>query len=158
MLQHPLQEGTMFRHFHSSPSFFVALSSVLFLTSALAQDTSTQNTSTQSTTQATTTQKTPNYVVRYFDLSQINLAPGEIVLSPDYQTIIEFEDLPVEMASSGRSDQITVEINGSIILLRANRDVVNTDLTVMVGGQMALFMLNTDPARQKVRRYVVFNK
>jgi hypothetical protein len=126
--------------------FLTLLSALLLFTFTEAQATATQ------------TQKTPNYVVRYFDLSQINLAPGEVTLSPDYQTIIEFEDLSVEMASSGRSDQITVEITGSVILLRANRDVVNTDLTVRVGGQMALFMLNTDPARQKVRRYVVFNK
>jgi hypothetical protein len=141
----------MFRHSRSSLVLFL---SVLLLTSALAQDTTTQT----ATTTTAQTQKTPNYVVRYFDLSQIGLAPGEVTLSPDYQTIIEFEDLSVEMASSGRSDQITVEIDGSVILIRANRDVVNTDLTVKVGGQLALFMLTTDPARQKVRRYVVFNK
>jgi hypothetical protein len=146
------QEETMFRCYRLGLILLLTLSSILLLTFALAQDTTTQTATT------TTTQKTPNYVVRYFDLSQINLAPGEVTLSPDYQTIIEFEDLSVEMASSGRSDQITAEINGSIILLRANRNVVNTDLTVMVGGQMALFMLTTDPARQKVRRYVVFNK
>jgi hypothetical protein len=145
----------MFRHHHFSFTVFV-LTVSCFLTPALAQN------STQTTTQtvATTTsgQKTPNYVVRYFDLSELNIAPGEITLAPDYQTIIEFEDLPVEMASSGRSDQITVEISGSVILLRANKNVVNTDLTVMVGGRMALFMLHSEPARQEVRRYVVFNK
>jgi hypothetical protein len=140
----------MVRHYRSSLALFVLNVFALFTFTA-AQTTETQAT-------VTPTQKVPNYVVRYFDLSQINLAPGEVTLSPDYQTIIEFEDLAVEMASSGRSDQITVEISGSVILLRANQNIVNTDLTVMVGGQMALFMLNTDPARQKVRRYVVFNK
>jgi hypothetical protein len=140
----------MLRH-HLSAGLFLTMLVLTLVGFASAQDSTTQV-----TTQ--TTQKTPNYVVRYFDLSQINLAPGEVTLSPDYQTIIEFEDLPIEMASSGRSDQITVEINGSMILLRANKNIVNTDLTVMVGGQMALFMLSTDPARQKVRRYVVFNK
>jgi hypothetical protein len=147
----------MFRH-RLSPALFLLIISLL-LTTVWAQDTTQTTTpTTQSAATTTSGQKTPNYVVRYFDLSELNLAPGEITLSPDYQTIIEFEDLQVEMASSGRSDQITVEISGSVILLRANQNVVNTDLTVMVGGKMAMFMLNTDPARQKVRRYVIFNK
>lgn len=99
-----------------------------------------------------------NYVVRYFDLSEINLAPGEIMLSPDYQTIIEFEELAVEFASSGRADQLTVEIDNQMIRIRANQDVVNTDLTVRVGGKTAMFILHSDPTRQKPLRYVVFNK
>jgi hypothetical protein len=99
-----------------------------------------------------------NYVVRYFDLTEIGLAPGEIMLSPDYQTIIEFEELSVEFASSGRADQLTVEIDNQMIRIRANQDVVNTDLTVRVGGRTALFILHSDPTRQKPLRYVVFNK
>jgi hypothetical protein len=99
-----------------------------------------------------------NYVVRYFELTEIGLAPGEIMLSPDYQTIIEFEELSVETASSGRADQLTVEIDDQMIRIRANQDVVNTDLTVKVGGKTALFILRSDPTRQEPLRYVVFNK
>jgi hypothetical protein len=143
----------MFRYRRSKLALLLTLG---FLFTPILAQTTTQTTQINTTT--TSGQKVPNYVVRYFDVSELNLAPGEITLSPDYQTIIEFEDLQVEMASSGRADQITVEISGSVILLRANQNVVNTDLTVMVGGKMAMFMLNTDPARQKVRRYVIFNK
>ncbi|MGL4609618.1 MAG: hypothetical protein ACRCYY_08015 [Trueperaceae bacterium] len=102
--------------------------------------------------------KQPNYVVRYFDRSEINVAPGEIVLSPEYQTTIEFENLSIESASSGRTDQVTVEIDKQVIRLRANQEVVNTDLTVRVGGQTLLFILKADPTLREPRRYLVFDK
>jgi hypothetical protein len=96
-------------------------------------------------------------VLKFFELYDIGAVPGEIVLSPDYQTVIEFEGLTVSTVSSGRADQITVEIDGQIIRLRANQDVVNTDLTVKAGGETALFVLSSDPHAAAPRRYVVRN-
>jgi Carbohydrate binding domain len=93
----------------------------------------------------------------YLELNEIGATPAEIILSPDYQTLIEFEGLSVQSASSGRGDQITVESHENTIRLRANQESVNTDLTVMVGGKTALFILRSDPAANSPRRYVVRN-
>jgi hypothetical protein len=95
--------------------------------------------------------------LHYLELRDIGATPAEIILSPDYQTIIEFEGLRVDNASSGRADQITVELDEETIRLRANQDVVSTDLTVKVGGETALFTLRSDPATNAPRRYVVRN-
>jgi hypothetical protein len=95
--------------------------------------------------------------LHYLELDKIGATPADILLSPDYQTIIEFEGMTVDSASSGRADQITVELDEQIIRLRANQDAVNTDLTVDVGGKTALFTLHSDPATKAPRRYVVRN-
>jgi Carbohydrate binding domain len=94
-------------------------------------------------------------VLHYLELRDIGATPAEIILSPDYQTIIEFEGLSVSTASSGRADQITFENDEQTIRLRANQDIVNTDLTVRVGGQTALFTLRSDPSTTAPRRYIV---
>jgi hypothetical protein len=99
-----------------------------------------------------------SYVLRYFELTQLSHTPGEVILSPDYQTIIEFQDLTVDTVSTGRSDQMTIEIDAQMIRLRANQDVVNTDLTVKVGGKTVLFTLKADPTRRDANRYLVLNK
>jgi Ricin-type beta-trefoil lectin domain/Carbohydrate binding domain/F5/8 type C domain len=96
-------------------------------------------------------------VLKYLELRDIGATPAEIILSPDFQTIIEFEGMTVESASSGRSDQIAVEKDGETVRLRANSETVNTDLTVMVAGRTALFILRSDPASNTPRRYVVRN-
>jgi hypothetical protein len=95
--------------------------------------------------------------LHYLELKEVGSTPAEIVLSPDYQTIIEFEEFAVDSASSGRADQITVEIDEQTIRLRANQDSVSTDLTVRAGGQTALFVLRSDPTTNAPRRYVVRN-
>ena len=71
-------------------------------------------------------------VLHYLELRDIGATPAEIILSPDYQTIIEFEGLSVSSVSSGRADQITAENDEQTIRLRANQEIVNTDLTVRV--------------------------
>jgi hypothetical protein len=96
-------------------------------------------------------------VLKYLELRDIGATPAEIILSPDFQTIIEFDGLAVQSASSGRADQITVEFNEQTIRLRANQDTVNTDLTVVAGGKTALFILRSDPSSNTPRRYVVKN-
>jgi hypothetical protein len=98
-----------------------------------------------------------NNVLKYLELREIGATPAEIILSPDFQTIIEFEGMNVESASSGRSDQITIEADGETVRLRANGETVNTDLTVMVAGRTALFILRSDPSSNTPRRYVIRN-
>jgi hypothetical protein len=98
-----------------------------------------------------------NNVLKYLELRDIGATPAEIILSPDFQTIIEFEGMNVEDVSTGRADQITAEIAGETVRLRANGETVNTDLTVMVAGRTALFILRSDPASNTPRRYVVRN-
>jgi hypothetical protein len=104
-----------------------------------------------------TTAAAQNSVLRYLELREIGSTPAEVILSTDYQTIIEFEDLSVDKASSGRADQVTVEIDEQTIRLRANQEFVSTDLTVKVGGETALFVLRSDPDATAPRRYVVRN-
>ncbi len=96
-------------------------------------------------------------VLTYLELRDIGATPAEIILSPDFQTIIEFEGMTVESASSGRTDQITAQPDGETVRLRANQETVNTDLTVMVAGRTALFILRSDPTGNSPRRYVVRN-
>jgi hypothetical protein len=96
-------------------------------------------------------------VLTYLELRDIGATPAEIILSPDFQTIIEFEGMTVESASSGRTDQITAQPDGETVRLRANQETVNTDLTVMVAGRTALFILRSDPTSNSPRRYVVRN-
>ena len=118
----------------SLPALLIALSLTLSLfTSALAQD----------------------FVLRYLELSDLFHTPGVISLSPDYQTTLEFDGLGVERVSTGRADQITAEVAGSTIRLRANAGVVNTDLTVTVGGRTALFALRGDPTSDAPRHYLI---
>lgn len=97
------------------------------------------------------------FALRYFELRELFHTPGVVRLSPDYQTVIEFEGLSVERVSSGRSDQITAEVAGNTIRLRANQAIVNTDLTVTAGGQTALFQLKADTQPQTPRIYLVRN-
>lgn len=98
------------------------------------------------------------FALRYFELRNLFHTPGVVRLSPDYQTVIEFEGLNVERVSSGRSDQITAEVAGNVIRLRANQAIVNTDLTVTAGGQTALFELKADNRTQTPRIYLVRNQ
>jgi hypothetical protein len=98
------------------------------------------------------------YAVRYLDLEKITVTPAEIMLSPDYQTIIEFEDFTVEAVSSGRADQITVEIDEQLVRIRANKRVVNTDLSIVVGGTLVLFTLRVEPTSTAARRYLVLTE
>jgi hypothetical protein len=107
---------------------------------------------------ATFAQKEPLPVLRHYDIKEIGRIPAEIVISPDYQTIIEFDKMSIETASSGRADQITVELTEHMIFLRANKNVVTTDLTVIVNGKVAIFTLRSDPTSSAARRYVIIDR
>ena len=92
---------------------------------------------------------------RYFNLSELGDIPGVVQVSTDYLTIIEFEGHAVEEASTARGDLYVLEISDNIIRIRANEEVVNTDLYARVAGQTVLFKLESDATTESPRRYVV---
>ena len=96
-----------------------------------------------------------DFALRYLELSDLFHTPATLTLSPDYQTTLQFEGLAVEQVSTGRADLLTAEVAGSTIRLRANANVINTDLTVVAGGQTALFTLRSDPTSDAPRHYLV---
>ena len=96
-----------------------------------------------------------DFTLRYFELRELAHTPGVVKLSPDYQTVIEFEGLSVERVSSGRGDQIVAEVVDNMIRLRANQYIVNTDLTVTAGGKTALFRLEGETDTTAPRIYSV---
>lgn len=98
-----------------------------------------------------------DFTLRYFELRDLFHTPGEVLLSPEYQTVIEFDGLTVERVSSGRTDEIVAEVVDNTIRLRANGYIVNTDLTVMAGGQTALFKLTGNAGADAPRVYLVRN-
>lgn len=98
-----------------------------------------------------------NSVKSYFELSELGDVPGVIQVSTDYLTIIEFEDYKVEDARSARSDLFIIEQSDNIITIRANEEVVNTDVYARVNGQTVLFKLESDKGTASPRRYIVRN-
>ena len=92
---------------------------------------------------------------RYFDLNELGDIPGVVQVSTDYLTIIEFEGHSVEEASTARGDLYVLEISDNIIRIRANEEIVNTDLYARVAGKTVLFKLESDATTQSPRRYVV---
>ena len=91
----------------------------------------------------------------YFDLNELGDVPGTVKVATDYLTIIEFEGHEVEDAATARSDLYVIEYTGNVIRIRANAEVVNTDLYVRVAGRTVLFKLESDPETTTPRRYVV---
>ena len=96
-----------------------------------------------------------NFTLHYLELTDLFHTPALITLSPNYQTTLEFDGLAVEQVSTGRADQLTAEVSGSTIRLRANANVISTDLTVTVGGRTALFALQADPTAAAPNHYLI---
>ena len=91
----------------------------------------------------------------YFDLNELGDVPGVVKVATNYLTIIEFEGHEVEDAGTARSDLYAIEISDNIIRIRANEEVINTDLYARVAGRTVLFKLEGDPETSTPRRYVV---
>lgn len=94
------------------------------------------------------------YVLKTFDLTQLDARPGQILVSPDVLTLLEFDD-QVEDISTARPDAMTIEVTGNIIRLRANWRAGSTDLVVTIGNRTAMFTIEIDPDGENTRRYVV---
>jgi len=95
------------------------------------------------------------YTLEYLQLEALDSTPAEILISTDYQTLIEFEGMQIGQPTSGRTDLITVERDPDTVRVRANVLVVNTDLVVPVGGSFAMFSLRVDEDATAPRRYLV---
>jgi hypothetical protein len=94
------------------------------------------------------------FVLRTYDLTQLDARPGAITVSPDVLTLIEFADQVMDV-STARPDALTVEVSGNVIRLRANWRAGRTDLVVTVANQTAMFTVTIDPEGEHTRRYVV---
>lgn len=95
------------------------------------------------------------FTLEYLDLETLDSTPAEILISPDYQTLIEFEGMQIGQPSSGRVDLITLEREPDTVRVRSNQPMVNTDLVVPVGGSVAMFSLRVDEEATAPKRYVV---
>lgn len=95
------------------------------------------------------------FTLEYLELETLDSTPAEVLISPNYQTLIEFEGMQIGQPSSGRVDLITLEREPDTVRVRANQPVVNTDLVVPVGGSVAMFSLEVDEEATAPKRYVV---
>ena len=91
------------------------------------------------------------------DLDELANTPVTIGVSPDYLTVIEFEEV-IESVRSGGGNQISAEVDDNIISIRAEQADVNTDLIIDVGERTALFTLVSDPDAVSPTRYLVLEE
>ncbi len=96
-----------------------------------------------------------DFTLEYLELETLDSTPAQVLISPNYQTLIEFEGMQIGQPSSGRVDLITLEREPDTVRVRANQPVVNTDLVVPVGGSVAMFSLEVDEEATAPKRYVV---
>jgi hypothetical protein len=94
------------------------------------------------------------YTLTTYDADVLETRPGEVVVGTRVQTHLEFTS-PIEVASSARSDWFTFETSGNRLSLRANQASGKTDLMVVSGGRVALFILRIDDALDAPRRYLI---
>lgn len=94
------------------------------------------------------------FALYHFNLDDLGREPGVVKLSPNYLSLIEFDD-PIQTAATGRSDLIDVNVDGNRIILRPARSVGKTDLIVQVAGKTALFRVEIAEENGSPRRYVV---
>lgn len=93
-------------------------------------------------------------VLTTFNVEELGRSPGVVELSPNFLSIIEFEDA-VQSAATGRSDMIQTSVDGNSIILRPTRSAGSTDLIVQVGGRTTMFVLRISEANPSPRRYMV---
>lgn len=94
------------------------------------------------------------YVTRTYDLRELVTRPALVAVSPNYLTVLDFEDTVDEVAS-GRPELMNVEVRENLILLRSAKNAGATDLVVKVSGRVALFRVRIDPASYNPRRYLI---
>jgi len=94
------------------------------------------------------------YVTRTYDLRELTSRPAMVLVSPNYLTVLDFED-SVEEVASGRPELMNLEVRENLILLRANKNAGATDLVVKVAGRVALFRVKVDTTSYNPRRYLI---
>lgn len=96
----------------------------------------------------------PN-VTRSYDIRELTTRPALIYVSPNYTTLLEFEEVVTRVASA-KGDILTAELRDNYVYLRAAVPSGSTDLLVTVAdGRVALFRVQVDRNATGPRRYVV---
>ena len=103
-----------------------------------------------------TTNNYGNYSLTELNTYYLKTRPGEIKISPNYLTVIEFESLITNVAT-GRADILNLEISDSTLLIKPTRSSGQTDLIVFIDGNTLLFTVNIDNGNVP-RRYTVTSK
>lgn len=93
-------------------------------------------------------------VLTTYNIEELGRSPGLIELSPNFLSVIEFEDA-VQSAATGRSDLIQTSVDGNTIILRPTRSAGSTDLIVQVGGRTTMFILRISESNPSPRRYLI---
>lgn len=93
------------------------------------------------------------HVQTYFIPDLIN-RPGEVRLSPNRLTVLEFDSF-VEEWFSGQGAIFAIEQSGSKLILTTGERGGNTDLVVDAGGQSIMFKLYIDTENTITRRYTI---
>lgn len=97
----------------------------------------------------------PN-VTRTYDIRELTVRPGLIYVSPNYSTLLEFDDVVVRVASA-RGDLLAAEVKDNYVYLRAITGASGSgDLWVTVAdGRIAMFRVQVDKNATGPRRYVI---
>ena len=103
-----------------------------------------------------TTNNYGNYSLTELNTYYLKTRPGEIKISPNYLTVVEFESLITNVAT-GRADILNLEIADNTLLIKPTRSSGQTDLIVFIDGNTLLFTVNIDNGNVP-RRYTVTSK
>lgn len=92
------------------------------------------------------------YVERVYDVRDLMVRPGIVVLTPGFLTIVDVDE-SVEQAVSARSDLFEVRVFGNSIYLRPTKRAGTTDLVVTAGGRVFMLRLVIDDKNFTTYRY-----
>lgn len=94
-----------------------------------------------------------DYTLTELSTDYLKTRPGQIQISPNYLTIIEFENLVTNVAT-GKADILSIEVMDDVLLIKPTRSSGQTDLIVFSEGNTLLFEITIDngniPRRYKV--------
>ncbi len=92
------------------------------------------------------------YVERVYDVRDLMVRPGIVVLTPGFLTIVDVDE-QVEQAVSARSDLFEMRVFGNSIYLRPTKRAGTTDLVVTAGGRVFMLRLVVDDKNFTTYRY-----
>lgn len=92
------------------------------------------------------------YVERTYDVRDLMVRPGIVVLTPGFLTIVDVDE-SVEQAVSARSDLFEMRVFGNSIYLRPTKRAGTTDLVVTAGGRVFMLRLVIDDKNFTTYRY-----
>lgn len=92
------------------------------------------------------------YVERVYDVRDLMVRPGIVVLTPGFLTVVDVDE-QVEQAVSARSDLFELRVFGNSIYIRPTKRAGTTDLVVTAGGRTFLLRLTIDEKNFTTYRY-----